>query len=266
MPLETLRIDVTNGVGRIALDRPDKRNAMDTRMARELEETLRELEGRPDVRVVSIRGAGGHFCSGGDLAPDRSAEPPSGSPASITLDIMNRVYAPAILAVHRFPKPVVAFVEGVAAGAGANLALACDLVYATPETRFCEIFVRRGLSLDCGGSWLLPRLVGLQKAKEIAFFGDWIGAAEAASMGLVSAVFESDGAETAVEARLARLAAKAPIALGLIKQSLNRSMSLTLAESLEAEAVAQATCTATEDCAEGMRAFLEKREPLFRGR
>jgi 2-(1,2-epoxy-1,2-dihydrophenyl)acetyl-CoA isomerase len=266
MSPQTLRVEIANGVGRIGLDRPGKRNALDGRMARELEATLRDLEGRREVRAVLIRGVGGHFCSGGDLTPEPDAEPPTGSPAGITLDVLNRVYGSAILTLHHFPKPVVAFVEGVAAGAGANLAFACDLVYATPEARFCEIFVRRALSLDCGGSWLLPRLVGMQKAKEIAFFGDWIDAREAASLGLVNAVFESAVAEAEVDAKLARLAEGAPIALALIKQSLHRSASVTMAEALEVEAVAQAACAATEDGAEGMTAFLEKREPRFEGR
>ena len=166
---QTLNIEVSNFVATIELDRPEKRNAISPTMAGELADNLAMLEANRAVRVVLLRGAGGNFCSGGDLAPGGEADTrPSHSPASGTLDIMNRVYGRAIRLLHHFPKPVVALVEGVAAGAGANLALACDLVYATPEARFCEIFVRRGLSLDCGGSWLLPRLLGLQNAKELA--------------------------------------------------------------------------------------------------
>jgi 2-(1,2-epoxy-1,2-dihydrophenyl)acetyl-CoA isomerase len=266
VPLETLRVEVRDHIARIDLARPGKRNAMDPRMARELEETLRTLESDRNARVVRIRGAGGHFCSGGDLAPESRPEAPPGSPAATTLDVMNRFYGRAILALHQHPRPVVALVEGVAAGAGANLAFACDLVYATREARFCEIFVRRGLSLDCGGSWLLPRLIGLAKAKELAFFGDWIDAEEAAALGLVNGIFESEAIETAVEEKLRTLAARPPIALEQIKQSLHRSVSLTMAEALDVEAVAQAACTSTQDCAEGMRAFLEKREPRFEGR
>jgi 2-(1,2-epoxy-1,2-dihydrophenyl)acetyl-CoA isomerase len=266
MSLETLRVEETNRIGRIELARPAKRNAIDVRMASELESTLRAMESNREIRAVLIRGAEGNFCSGGDLAPAPGSAPPSGSAASITLDIMNRVYGRAILALHHFPKPIVALVEGVAAGAGANLAFACDLVYATPDARFCEIFVRRGLSLDCGGSWLLPRLIGMQKAKELAFFGDWIDATQAAELGLVNALLDPETVERSIAEKLATLAARPPIALGQIKQSMHRSTSLTMAEALEVEAVAQAACTASEDFAEGMRAFLEKREPRFEGR
>lgn len=285
MQLATLSIEKRGAVGRILLARPEKKNAMDPRMARELADVLDDFEADPEIRAVLIRGKGGNFCSGGDLAPDRgrgastevpvhgsSVEAPSapprrpGSPASVTLDVMNRVYGRAIRALHQHPKPVVALVEGVAAGAGANLAFACDLVYATPEARFCEIFVRRGLSLDCGGSWLLPRLVGMQRAKELAFFGDWIPAATAREYGLVNAIFEATSIEAAVDEKLAALAERPPIALAQIKQSLHRASTVSMAEALELEAVAQAACTATEDTAEGMRAFLEKRPPRFTGR
>ena len=267
MSYETLRTDTTSAIARIELHRPEKRNALSPTMAAELESALREIEANPDSRVVLLRGAGAHFCSGGDLAPGgKGAGPRSGSPAAITLDVMNRVYGPAILALHHFPRPVVALVEGVAAGAGANLAFCCDLVYATPDARFCEIFVRRGLSLDCGGSWLLPRLIGLQKAKELAFFGDWIDAPSARDLGLVNEIFAADSIEAEVEARLESLATRPPIALSQIKSSLHRSLSLSMAEALEVEAVAQGACAATEDFAEGIRAFMEKRDPEFSGR
>lgn len=275
MQLETLSIEKRGAIGRILLDRPAKRNALDPRMAWELADVLREFEGDGEVRAVLIRGAGGHFCSGGDLAPDRGADPeaarhPSrarpGSPSAVTLDVMNRVYGRAIRALHEHPKPVVALVEGVAAGAGANLAFACDLVYAASDARFCEIFVRRGLALDCGGSWLLPRLIGLQRAKELAFFGDWISAETAKSYGLVCEVYASDAIEAAVDLKLAALAERPPIALAQIKQSLHRASRLSMNEALEIEAVAQAACSSTEDTAEGMRAFMEKRAPRFTGR
>jgi 2-(1,2-epoxy-1,2-dihydrophenyl)acetyl-CoA isomerase len=266
MTLETLRIEESDQIARIELARPEKRNAMNPAMAREIEATLRDLESKREIRAVLIRGADGHFCSGGDLAPDPGAPTPVGSIAANTLQFMNADYGHAILALHHFPKPVVALVEGTAAGAGASLAFACDLVYATPESRFCEIFVRRGLALDCGSSWLLPRLIGMQKAKELAFFGEWIEAPEAATLGLVNALFEAGEIEAAVDERLATLAARPPVALTQIKQSLHRSGSLTMAEALEMEAVAQAACAATEDCAEGLRAFVEKREPRFQGR
>ncbi|MEZ4282172.1 MAG: enoyl-CoA hydratase-related protein [Myxococcota bacterium] len=267
MTRATLQVSKRDSIGRILLDRPEKRNAIDTAMARELADVLDDFEADGEVRAVLIRGAGGNFCSGGDLAPAPGPEGRRpGSPASVTLDVMNRVYGRAIRTLHDHPKPVVALVEGVAAGAGANLAFACDLVYATPTARFCEIFVRRGLSLDCGGSWLLPRLVGLQRAKEIAFFGDWLSAGTAREYGLVNALYEEGEIESAVDAKLAALAERAPIALAQIKQSLHRASALSMTEALQIEAVAQAACTATEDTAEGMRAFVEKRSPRFTGR
>jgi 2-(1,2-epoxy-1,2-dihydrophenyl)acetyl-CoA isomerase len=265
MALETLAIEKTHGVGRIQLQRPEKRNAISPTMASELTQVLTDFESDKDVRVVSVRGAGGNFCSGGDLAPDGKSATRAGSPTSATLDLMNRVFGETVRRLHRFPKPVVAIVEGVAAGAGANLALACDLVYASPTARFCEIFVKRGLALDCGGSWLLPRLVGMQKAKELAFFGDWITAQEAESIGIVNAIFESDQLEESVEERLRTLATRAPVALTQIKQSFHRAASVTMNEALEIEALAQAMCTATDDFREGMLAFMEKREPEFTG-
>ena len=282
MSFEALRLETSGAIARIELHRPRKRNAMDATMASELADALDGLEGDPAIRVVSIRGADGNFCSGGDLAPDQeqaqaqaqatertgdpSARPRPGSPTATTLDIMNRVYGRTIRTLHRFPKPVVAVVEGVAAGAGANLALACDLVYASTTARFCEIFARRGIALDCGGSWLLPRLIGLQKAKELAFFADWVSAERAQEIGLVNEIHPEAELSNAVDEKLALLAARPPIALTQIKQSMHRAMSVSMDQALEIEALAQAACTATEDCAEGMRAFMEKREPNFEGR
>ncbi|MCP4904647.1 MAG: enoyl-CoA hydratase [bacterium] len=266
MALETLQIDKTNAIGRIELRRPEKRNAISPTMAIELTKILTDFESDPEVRVVSLRGAEGNFCSGGDLTPNGKSAPRSGSPTANTLDLMNRVYGETIRKLHRFPKPVVAIVEGIAAGAGANLALACDLVYASPTARFSEIFVKRGIALDCGGSWLLPRLVGMQKAKELAFFGDWVSAEEARAIGLVNAIFDGDSLEEAVEEKLRRLSTHPPIVLTQIKQSLHRAASVTMNEALEIEALAQAACAATEDFAEGMSAFMEKREPDFKGR
>ncbi len=278
MSFETLRLETSDAIARIELHRPEKRNAMDATMASELATALDGLEGDPAIRVVSIRGASGNFCSGGDLAPggkqssgaeghgDERAPSRPGSPTATTLDIMNRVYGRAIRTLHRFPKPVVAIVEGVAAGAGANLALTCDLVYASTSARFCEIFARRGIALDCGGSWLLPRLIGLQKAKELAFFADWVSAERALEIGLVNEIHPEAELSRAVDEKLALLASRPPIALAQIKQSMHRAMSVSMEQALEIEALAQAACTATEDCAEGMQAFMEKREPVFEGR
>ncbi len=266
MAFETLRLATEGAIARIELHRPEKRNALSPTMAAELTTALEQLESEDAVRVVTLRGAGGEFCSGGDLAPDGKQAARPTSPTASTLDIMNRVYGRTIRTLHGFPKPTVALVEGVAAGAGANLALACDLVYATPTARFCEIFAQRGIALDCGGSWLLPRLVGMQKAKELAFFADWVAAEEARAIGLVTDVVARDEFDAVVETRLEVLAGRPPIAIAQIKQSLHRASAVSLDQALEIEALAQAACTSTEDFGEGLTAFLEKRPARFEGR
>ena len=256
-------------ITRLTLARPDRRNALSPRMAEELTRALREAEADASIRVVVLRGAGGSFCSGGDLAPeagDMQAERTPSSPAASQLDLMNRVYGALIRTLHEFPRPVIALVEGVAAGAGANLAFACDLVYASESARFAEIFVKRGLGLDCGGSWLLPRLIGLQRAKSLAFFGDWLDATTAREFGLVTEVYAEADFESATAERIETLATRAPLALTQIKQSLHQGAEIGLAEALAAEATTQAALGATEDVAEGFRAFLQKRDPEFQGR
>jgi 2-(1,2-epoxy-1,2-dihydrophenyl)acetyl-CoA isomerase len=264
---ETIDVRTDGAIGRITLNRPERRNALSPRMAEELTTALRRFEQDPAIRVLTLRGAGGHFCSGGDLAPtpsDASSAPDA--PRPHVIDLMNRVYGGLIRTLHGFSRPVLALVEGVAAGAGANLAFACDLVYAQDDARFSEIFVKRGIGLDCGGSWLLPRLIGLQRAKQLAYFGDWLDAASAQAIGLVTEVHPTSTFESVTTERASTLAERPPIALGQIKQSLHRSLELGLAESLEIEAVTQAACSGTEDAAEGFRAFLEKRPPRFQGR
>ncbi len=170
------------------------------------------------------------------------------------------------LALHRIPKPVIAKVNGVAVGAGMNLALGCDLIIASDNARFSEIFARRGLSIDFGGSWLLPRLIGMHRAKELAFFADIISAKEAAELGLVNRVLPASQLDAFVADWADRLAAGPPLALSMTKRLLTNSFTTTMDEALEAEGLAQSVNTATEDTAEAIRAFLEKREPRFKGR
>jgi len=259
MELETLLATAEGGVARVTLNRPKRKNAYSPRMATELMSVLAQYAEDADVRVLVLRGAEGNFCSGGDLQGD--GEESSGG----ATDVMERCYNPSILALHHFPKPAIAVVEGVAAGAGVNLALSCDLVYAAEGARFAELFVRRSLTLDCGGSWLLPRVVGLHKAKELALFGDWFDAQDALRIGVVSDVFAVDELDAHVDERAARLAALPPLALAEIKRGLNGSFESDLAHALEREAAAQAALARTEDFAEAMRAFLAKRPATFRG-
>ena len=164
------------------------------------------------------------------------------------------------------PKPVIAKVNGVAVGAGLNLALGCDLIVASEQARFSEIFARRGLTVDFGGSWLLPRMIGVHRAKELAFFADILSAKEAADMGLVNRVVPAGELDAFVTDWANRLAAGPPLALAMTKRLLSNSFSMTMDEALEAEGMAQSVNAGTEDAPEAIRAFLEKREPKFKGR
>jgi len=257
--METMLVDRTpNGVVTLTLNRPERKNAMNTAMFNELLTVFREVDVSSTDRVLVITGAGDAFCSGADLS-DRGSDPRH------SLSRLHWV-ADIALALHRIPKPVIAKVNGVAVGAGMNLALACDLIVASDTARFSEIFARRGLSIDFGGSWLLPRLIGMHRAKELALFADIISAKEAAELGLVNRVLPSGELDAFVNDWANRLAAGPPIALALTKRLITNSFNVTMDEALEAEGMAQSVNTATEDTAEAIRAFLEKREPKFRGR
>jgi 2-(1,2-epoxy-1,2-dihydrophenyl)acetyl-CoA isomerase len=170
------------------------------------------------------------------------------------------------LRLHRLAKPTIAKVNGVAAGAGCNLALGCDLVVASDEARFSEIFARRGLSIDFGGSWLLPRLIGLHKAKELAFFAEVISAKEALEFGIVNRVVSAAELDAFVDDWATRLAAGPPLALSMTKTMLNNSFAVSMEQALEDEARSQTVNFGTADMAEAMAAFLEKRSPVFEGR
>ena len=233
-------------------------------MAEALLALVGEVADRDEDRVLVITGAGGAFSSGADLTDPDTVGGLSGGPAG-SLEAMRRIHA-LPLALHRLAKPVLAVVPGVAVGAGCNLALACDLVVAGSDARFSEIFVRRGLTLDFGGSWLLPRLVGLQRAKELAFLGDMIDATRAEALGLVNRVVPAADLEEEGRRLAARLAAGPPVALAITKQALHQGLSLSLTESLELESLGQTLCLSTADVAEAMRAFIERREPRFEGR
>lgn len=252
----TLRVERSGGVVEVTLDRPAVRNALNGAMWAELLAVFRDVATSTADRVLVLTGAGGAFCSGADLREPRSGEP---------LDGMRRV-AEVAMALHRLPQPTIAKVTGVAVGAGCNLAFGCDLVVASDDARFSEIFSRRGLSVDCGGSWLLPRRVGLHRAKELAFFADVLSADDAAAMGLVNRVMPLAEVDAFVADWAARLAAGPPIALALTKRLLDDAAGRTMEEALEDEARAQAVNFATADTAEAIAAFVEKREPHFQGR
>jgi 2-(1,2-epoxy-1,2-dihydrophenyl)acetyl-CoA isomerase len=265
---EHLLVEQADGVVTATLNRPEKKNAITLPMFDALHRLLEAVAADREARVLVLRGAGGNFSSGADLTGGEAAgglDETGGSLAAYTAALVRERVGRSALALHRLAKPTIAAVEGVAAGAGANLALGCDLVYAAEDARFSQIFVRRALSLDCGGSWLLPRLVGLRKAKELAFFGDWVSAPEARECGLVAQTCPAPELEGLLRERALRLARQAPLALSLIKQSLDSSFGLSFAEALDQEALGQATCAASDDFAEGLRAFFERRDPRFTG-
>ena len=212
-----------------------------------------------DLRVLVLTGADGDFCSGADLGPLE--------PAASAWTNTRRMQAPsaAALALHRVAKPTIAAVDGVAVGGGMNLALGCDLVVATERARFSEIFVRRGLTLDVGGSWLLPRIVGLARARELALTGRIVRADEALDLGLVVEVVPVERLEARVSELAEVLAAGAPLAQRFVKRALDRATTMTFEQTLFFEEQAQSILLGSQDVEEGAAAFREKREPRFRG-
>lgn len=214
-----------------------------------------------DARVLVVKGADGDFCSGADMNKDAVSIPSAADNAAR----MRKTNAAAI-GLHRLTKPTVAAVDGVAAGAGMNLAIGCDIVIASESARFTEIFVKRGLTLDFGGTWLLPRLVGLAKARELALTGRMVGADEALDIGLVTTVVPASELEAAAEDMAQQLAAGAPLAQSMIKRGLDRSSTFTFEQALSFEEQGQAVLLASEDLSEGAGAFIEKRRPEFKGR
>lgn len=258
--METLLVERIAGIVTVTLNRPHRLNAATPAMWAELSAVLAEVAATESDRVLVLTGAGDAFCSGADLSSD--VDPFAAGPP---LTAMRRV-GEAALALVRLPKPTIAKVHGVAAGAGANMALACDLVVASDTARFCEIFARRGMSVDFAGSWLLPRLVGLHKAKELALLADMVPAAEALALGLINKVVAPGELDAAVADWAERLAAGPPLALSLSKALLNDGLAMSVEQAVEAEAMAQAHNFATKDIIEAMTAWREKRPPRFIGR
>jgi 2-(1,2-epoxy-1,2-dihydrophenyl)acetyl-CoA isomerase len=257
-----MTVDRDRGLVTVTLNRPDKKNAIDGQGWIELSEVLDEVEANHADRALVITGAGGNFSSGADLTGGKSFHGDGEAPPLI---VSMRKMGGIMLKLHRLPKPTLAKVDGVAVGVGLGLALACDLVVASDRARFAEIFARRGLALDGGNSWILPRLIGLQKAKELAYFGDTITAAEAASMGLVNRVVPAGELDDFVAGWARRLADGPTLALGLTKKLLNSSLQSGFDEALEDEGRCQHIVSTSGDMREAMMAFREKRIPEFRG-
>lgn len=256
MPYETLLYEVADGLAVITLNRPDKFNAFTRKMHAELQDALKGAERDAAVRCIAITGAGKAFCSGQDLT-DLTGEPIG--------NLVRRQYNPLIQKIRSLEKPVLAAINGVAAGAGMALALACDLRVASEKASFTTAFVNIGLVPDSAASYFLPRLVGLTKAAELALLGERISAAEAERIGLVNKVVPEAEFAAAWQAWASKLAA-GPRSQGLIKRMLNSSLTNNLEQQLELEAWFQDLAGSSEDAREGIAAFVEKRPPRFQGK
>lgn len=261
---------VDNGVAWVTLNRPDAGNALTTAMRDELGDLLGEASSSPEVRAVALIGTGTRgFCTGADLRGPRPAvAKPEGAPERIVGDVARTIgigWQRLVASVLDCEKPVVAGVNATAAGGGMHLALACDLVIAAEEARFIEVFVRRGIMPDAGGCYLLPRLIGPQKAKELIFFGDDLQAPDAERLGLVNRVVPRDELEKVVGEWATRLAAGPTKAIGFAKRLTNRSLESDRGTAFWEEAHAQELVSATEDSKEGLAAFVERRPPVFKG-
>jgi enoyl-CoA hydratase/carnithine racemase len=245
----------------ITLNRPEKKNAMSWVMFEEIGAAFERAGNDADVRCVVVTGAGDAFCSGADLT-----DPANAVTSSFALqDRMATIHGIA-RAVVTCPKPTIARVTGIAAGAGCNLALSCDLIVASRSASFAELFVKRGLVVDFGGSWALSRLLPLHRAKELALLGETISAEEADRFGLVNRLCDPGAVDTVTKELAGQLVALPPRTVSLIKQNLNRAPERSLEENLDAESLTQALCFSSEDTREAVMAWIERREPHFTGR
>ena len=259
-----LRTDTHGAVLTLTLDRPDQLNAINAQMGRELADALKAAGRDATVRAIVITGSGRAFCAGQDM---RALQELVAQPERPELaELLRRDYNALVLQMRRLEKPIVAAVNGVAAGAGMSLALACDLRMASSEASFLQAFVNIGLVPDSGSLYFLPRIVGLAKALELCLLGEPVSAEEALRIGLVSRVVPPDDLPQAAAELAARLAAGAGVAYGLTKRGLNRALDADLPEMLEYEALLQEVAGRTADFREGVTAFAQKRRPEFTGR
>jgi 2-(1,2-epoxy-1,2-dihydrophenyl)acetyl-CoA isomerase len=255
----TLRYEVADAIATITLDRPKALNALTIPMKTELLAALTAVARDRGVRAVVLTGAGRAFCAGQDLKERLEPDAPP-----LAVEVRER-YNPIITAMRRLDQPIVGAINGVAAGAGASLAFACDIRVAAEGASFALAFGRIGLVPDSGATWFLPRLVGPAKAAELALLGETLSAVDAERFGLVARVVAADALAAEARAIAARLAGLAPLALAQTKRALQRSWSVDLETALEDEAYRQGVVGATADHAEGLTAFLEKRPPRFTG-
>jgi 2-(1,2-epoxy-1,2-dihydrophenyl)acetyl-CoA isomerase len=264
---EPLSFRVEDGVAWLVMNRPEARNAMNMEMRALYFQALEKCAEDETIRAVVLTATGKGFCTGADLSGSRAvkgdpAAPPHPGATRAAMSSSQKT----IRALWDLEKPIIAAVNGVAAGLGAHLAWACDLVIAADDARFIEVFVRRGIAVDAGGAFLLPRHVGLHKAKELVFFGDDLTAADAERLGLVNKVVPAADLEAETKKWATRLAQGPTFAIGLSKRLLNRSLQSDIDTCFAEEAFTQALTANSEDMREGIRSFMEKRSPAFKGR
>lgn len=268
---DLIRTTVEDGVARITIDRPDAANSLTSEMRDHLPTVFEELSATLGVRVIVLTGAGEkHFCTGAGLGGPQPPEPPrpEGAPDRALGDVsrmIRRGWQRVVASILDCEKPVIAAVNGTAAGAGAHLVLACDLVVMADTARLIEVFVKRGIIPDAGGPYLLPRIVGPQRAKELMFLGDDLSAADCERWGIANRVVPAAELGATVDELAARLAAGPTKAIGMTKWLINRSFESSRHTAFEEEAYAQELVTATADMAEGIAAFGERRAPGFQG-
>lgn len=266
-PFETLTLEIQQAIAVLTLRRPEKLNCFTARMHEELRAAFDDIERavnapRP-VRALVLTGAGRAFCAGQDLSerrPEKGQEPPDLGRS------LRANYNPLIERIAKLPIPVIAAVNGVAAGAGANLALACDIVIAARSAKFLQSFSRVGLIPDAGGTWMLPRLIGMALTKGLTFLGESLSAEQALQWGLIWQVVDDEQLMASVLVLAQRLSNQPTRSFALQKQALAASAANTLVQQLELEATLQAEAGRTQDFAEGVSAFLQQRDPVFRGR
>src|SRR3984885_10966420 len=263
MSYQCILFEQSDGIARLTLNRPERLNSFNVQMHEEVKEALREIRGDSTCRVLILTGAGRGFCAGQDLS-DRAVAPGGGA---VDLgESIERRYKPLVLALRALPMPGIGAVNGVAAGAGANLALACDLVIAARSASFIQSFSKLGLVPDTGGTWFLPRLLGRARAIGVTFLGDKLAAEQAADWGLIWRCVPDDQFPAAVEELAQRLAVAPTRALARIKDAIYSSGERSLAEQLDVERDYQRELGHSLDYAEGVAAFLEKRAARFTGR
>ena len=264
MTYECLLYEMNDGIAQLTLNRPERLNALGGTLRDDLLDAITRASADPHVRVMVITGAGRGFCAGGDVKAMNEARERGREGQLIDKFAPSRDRT--LLAMRDAPQPIIAAVNGPAAGAGMNLALGCDMRIASSAATFSQAFVKRGLHPDWGGTYFLPRAVGMAKASELIFTGEVVDAPEALRLGLVSRVVAPEELLPAARELARKIAAGPPVAIRLAKRALHHNLGTDLRAALEFETFAQNVCRETEDAAEGIRAFVEKRPPVFRGR